>query len=717
MNLTAKPEAGQPYPLGATWDGNGTNFALFSASAESVELCLFDPQGEETRIPVREMTDHVWHCYLPGLGPGAEYGYRIYGPFDPGEGHWFNPAKLLLDPYARCLTGPVLYDPVLVAHQGHGAEITPDPRDSARAMPRCIVTGPGSDDHARPLRPGTAWQDTIVYEGHVKGLSQLDGTLPAEARGTFAGLAGPRLLDHLSRLGITAIELLPVQAMMTEAHLVDKGLTNYWGYNSIGFFVPEPRYLGGDVRSGASEFRAMVDRFHDAGIEVILDVVYNHTAEADELGPMLSFRGIDNASYYRLIPGDRGQYINDTGTGNTLNTSHPRVIQMVMDSLRYWAEDMNVDGFRFDLATALGREANGFDPDAGFFDTLRQDPVLADCKLIAEPWDVGPGGYQLGRFPAGFSEWNDRFRDGVRRFWRGDEGILPDLAARLLGSADVFDHNGRRPWTSVNFVTAHDGFTMRDTVSYKARHNLANGEGGADGHSENYSANYGVEGPSDDAEIEELRWRQMRNMAAALFMSQGTPMWLAGDEIGNSQAGNNNAYAQDNETGWINWTAGHGEEDQFFRFVAHAISVRRSDPLIPFPRFFHGEPVFHNVDRNVAWLAPSGEEMTEGDWTRSSARAIALHLQSPIEGEGGDTPAATLILLNSEETAVSFRLPNPPDDLAWQRVLDTDDPEFRQATDLLPGGTDFTAAGRSLAVFRAVTSPASLQTAVSMPTA
>ena len=678
MDQLPKPEPGRPWPLGATIEAGGTNFALFSAHAEKVELCLFSESGKETRIALPEMTDQIWHGFVPGVGPGTQYGYRVHGPFKPDQGHWFNPAKLLIDPYARALSGRVAYDPLHVAFSQSKDRLKADRRNSAPVVPKGIVMETGYDwGDDRP--PATPWTDTIIYEGHVKGLTRLDETVPAEQRGTFAGMAGPRMLDHLNGLGVTAVELLPVQAFMSEAHLAPKGLVNYWGYNSIGFFAPDPRYgAAGDPDGLLDEFRAMVRRFHSAGIEVLLDVVYNHTAEADHLGPMLAFRGIDNASYYHLVPGNQRHYINDTGVGNTLDTSHPRVMQMVLDSLRYWVKEMHVDGFRFDLAASLGRESHGFDPNGGFLDALRQDPVLARVKLIAEPWDVGPGGYQLGHFPAGMAEWNDRFRDSVRRYWRGDEAVLPDLAARLLGSADVFDHDGRRPWSSINFVTAHDGFTLKDTVSYAHRHNQANGEDGRDGHSENHSANYGMEGASEDPEIEALRQRQMRNIAATLLLAQGTPMLLAGDEIANSQGGNNNAYAQDNETAWIDWQAAGKDDEAFCRFLTYAVQVRKSDPLITHQNFFHGEKVFRNGDRNVAWFTPQGEEKTEQDWRNAHARAIALRLQSPVRtSDGGTEAAATLILLNAHTEEIDFVLPSAPADMIWQRVLDTADPEFR----------------------------------------
>ena len=496
---------GRPYPLGATFDGGGTNFSLFSANATLVELCLCSEQGREIeRIPLPEYTDEVWHGYLPEVGPGQLYGYRVHGPYAPEQGHRFNPAKLLLDPYAKLIAKRLRWSDALMGYRvGSGRlDLSQDRRDSAHAMPKAVVTGPPftwGDDQ----RPDIPWSETVIYEANPRGLTMAHPDVPVAQQGLFAGLAAPPILDHLTRLGITAIELLPVQAFLDEPHLLDKGLTNYWGYNTIGFFAPEPRYLGD---GGILDFQSMVRRFHDAGIEVILDVVYNHTAEGNELGPTLSFRGIDNASYYRLHADNPRYYVNDTGCGNTLNMAHPRVLQMVLDSLRYWVEVMRVDGFRFDLASVLGRESYGFDPNSGFFDAIRQDPVLSTKKLIAEPWDIGPGGYQLGGFPPGFGEWNDRYRDTIRRFWRGDDGMLPDLARSLLGSSDLFERRGRRlPFSSVNFITSHDGFTLNDLVSYDHKHNEANGEDNHDGHDANHSWNHGAEGPSDDPVIQELR--------------------------------------------------------------------------------------------------------------------------------------------------------------------------------------------------------------------
>ncbi|MFM2043427.1 MAG: glycogen debranching enzyme GlgX, partial [Pseudomonadota bacterium] len=605
---TVRP--GRAYPLGATWDGFGVNFALFSAHAERVELCLFDETGnrEIERVTLPDCTDEVWHGYLPDARPGLLYGYRVHGPYDPCRGHRFNPHKLLLDPYAKALVGGIRWSDAHFAYRVGSAreDLSFDRRDNARGMPKCRVIDPaftwGPD---RP--PAVPWADTVIYEAHVRGLTRLHGGVAKPLRGTFAGLAGQPVIDHLKAIGVTAIELLPVHAYADERHLVEKGLRNYWGYASVGFFAPEPAYMSGRT---TREFKTMVARLHDAGIEVILDVVYNHTGEGNHLGPTLSFRGIDNASYYLLNPHDRRFYVDHTGTGNSLNIAHPRVLQMVMDSLRYWVEEMHVDGFRFDLATTLAREPHGYDPGSGFLDAVRQDPVLSRVKLIAEPWDVGPGGYRVGQFPPGWGEWNDRFRDTVRRYWRGDEGMLPELAARLTGSADLFEHGKRKPWASVNYVTAHDGFTLMDTVSYAHKHNEANLEGNRDGHDANFSANYGVEGASDDPAVRALRLRQARNLMATLLLSQGTPMVLGGDELLRTQQGNNNAYCQDNPISWVDWTAGGVDGAEMTAFVARLTALRRAHPVLRRGRFLHGRERSADGIADIAWITPQGMEKT-----------------------------------------------------------------------------------------------------------
>ena len=625
---------GLPFPLGATWDGLGVNFALFSSYATKVELCLFDNDGrrELERVELPEYTDEVWHGYLPDARPGTVYGYRVYGPYEPMAGHRFNPNKLLLDPYAEMLVGQLCWSD---AHFGYRIgsskeDLSFDRRDSAAGMPKCRVVDPAFTwGNTQP--PRVPWERTIFYETHVRGYTMLHPAVPHELRGTFSGLAHDAVVRYIKSLGVTAIELLPIHAFVDDRHLLDRGLRNFWGYNSIGFFAPHPRYMATLL---ANEFKQMLAHFHEAGIEVILDVVYNHTAEGNEKGPTLSFKGIDNTSYYKLRPDNPRYYINDTGSGNTLNLSHPRVLQMVTDSLRFWATEMRVDGFRFDLATILGREPYGFDEGGGFLDSCRQDPVLSGVKLIAEPWDIGPGGYQVGHFPPGWAEWNDRYRDTVRAFWKGDEGKLPDLASRLTGSSDFFNRRGRKSWASVNFITAHDGFTLNDLVSYDDKHNEANGEGNRDGHSDNHSWNHGVEGPTDDPEIRALRERQMRNMLATLLLSQGTPMILAGDEFGRSQCGNNNSYAQDSEISWIRWDEINDGNRALIEFVRQLIALRQALPLLRRSRFFVGE---HNPEldiKDVSWLTPAGAEMGIEQWHDPRARCLGVLLDGRAQATG-----------------------------------------------------------------------------------
>ncbi|MBX3501676.1 MAG: glycogen debranching protein GlgX [Alphaproteobacteria bacterium] len=648
---------GAPHPRGATWDGLGINFAVFSAHAARIELCIFDPSGrrEIKRLPLPEYTDEVWHGYLPGEHAGLVYGYRAYGPYEPTRGHRFNPHKLLLDPYARRLTGELRQSDALYGYRVNSAraDLSFDRRDSAPGMLKAVVAEDGfnwGDD--RP--PRIPWSDTVIYEAHPRGLTMLRDDLRLPDRGTFAALSDPKLIDHLRRLGITALELLPVHAFVQDRHLLQKGLRNYWGYNSIGFFCVEPRYVG---EGGANEMRAAVRRLHAAGIEVILDVVYNHTAEGSELGPTLSFRGLDNASYYWLVADNPRYCVNDTGTGNTLNLSHPRVLQLVTDSLRYWVNDFHVDGFRFDLGVTLGREAHGFDPRSGFFDVLRQDPVLAQVKLIAEPWDVGPGGYQLGQQPPGFAEWNDRFRDGVRRFWRGDDNMRSDFSARIAGSSDFFDRRGRRPWASINYVASHDGFTAADIVRYAERHNEANGESSNDGHAENYSSNWGVEGPSNDAKIEAIRDRVLHAMLATVFLAQGTPMLLAGDEFGRSQHGNNNAYCQDNEISWLDWKLAASNKGRALSgFVARLIALRRAHPVLRCTTFLHGreEPVPGVLD--IAWFDEEGRPIGEQDWKNPMAHLLVLRRAS--KGDDGTVDVLTTFF-NAAAEDRAFRLPPP----------------------------------------------------------
>lgn len=663
MRVAAALGRGRAWPLGATPEAGGVNFAVFSAHAERVELCLFDAAGAETRLEMPEREGGIWHGWLEGAGPGLCYGYRVHGPWAPEEGHRFNPAKLLLDPYARALSGHPRWAPELMGHRAGESDLLRDGRDSAPFMVRGIVTAPFGAP--LPAGPGVPFEETVIYEAHVKGLTCRHPA--AVAPGTFLGLGSAPVVEHLVKLGVTAVELLPVQAFITDAFLAGKGMVNYWGYQTLGFFAPDPRYLhAGRI----DEFRQMVARLHEAGIEVILDVVYNHSCEGNELGPTLSFRGLDNASYYRLQP-DRRYYVNDTGTGNTLRLDHPMVLRMVMDSLRYWAGEMGVDGFRFDLGATLGRRDEGFDPAAPFFQALAQDPVLAGRKLIAEPWDVGPGGYRLGEFPSPFREWNDRFRDTVRQFWRGDPGSAAGLAARIAGSAGEFDHGGRAATSSVNLLTAHDGFTLADVVSYARRHNEANGEGNRDGHSENYSANCGAEGPSEDAAIVAARARRVRAMLATLMLSQGTPMLLAGDELGQSQGGNNNAYAQDNETAWLDWTAA---DQGLVAFVARLIALRRAHPVLRQARFLHARAREADGREDLLWHHPSGRGMEEGDWGDPGLRMVIAELRM-----ASGTPAhaacrdVVLAVFNAgEEAGVS--VPAPPEGRTWRLVLDSADP-------------------------------------------
>ena len=691
---------GQPWPLGATWDGKGVNFALFSAHAEKVELCLFDAAGvrEIDRITLPEYTDEVWHGYLPDARPGTLYGYRVYGPYDPRNGHRFNPNKLVLDPYAKAFYGRFLQTEAIFGYRigSPREDLSFDRRDSARAMPKCRVVD-GSFQWGDDRPPNHPWPDTIVYEAHVRGFTMRHPALPQPLRGTCAGLGSEPVIAYLQSLGITAIELLPVQTRFDEPHLLQHGLKNYWGYNTIGFFAPDPQLLSTGL---SAEFKTMVRQLHDAGIEVILDVVYNHTAEGNHMGPTLCFRGVDNASYYRLLPDDRRHYINDTGTGNTLNLSHPRVLQMVLDSLTYWVEQMHVDGFRFDLAATLGREDHGFDQGSGFFDTIRQAPTLQHVKLIAEPWDIGPGGYQVGHFPPGWAEWNDRYRDAVRRYWRGDERMLPELAARLSASADFFDHRGRRPWASVNFVTAHDGFTLNDLVSYNDKHNEANQENNQDGHSENLSFNFGAEGPTEDPAILEQRDRQKRNFLATLLLSQGTPMMLAGDEIAHSQGGNNNAYCQDNEITWIDWSL-LDSQASLLEFARKLTALRHAHPVLRRTRFLHGNFSCARGIKDITWFTPQGAEKTSEQWMDPVARCIGVLLNgqaSPTIGSHGALieDDLLLIILNSHHEVVEFTLPGIPVEGEWTRLIDTAAPDAEPAA--FAQGAVLPIAGRSVTV-------------------
>ena len=678
--------AGRPAPLGATPMAGGGNFAVFSEHATRMTLCLFDDGGRETRIDLPERDGHIWHGHLDGVGAGQLYGYRAHGPYRPDEGHRFNPNKLLIDPYAKRLTAhPVWHDALMGYTVGSAAaDLTFDTRDSARYMPKCVVEAPV---FAAADRPATPLRETVVYEAHVRGLTRLLSSVADP--GTFAALGSDAVLDHLTKLGITAIELLPIHAFLNDRFLVEKGLTNYWGYQTIGFFAPDPRYLGnGEI----AEFRHMVDRLHGAGIEVILDVVYNHTGEGSELGPTLSFRGLDNASYYRLHRDPR-YYINDTGTGNTVNVGHPMVLRLVMDSLRYWVEVMGVDGFRFDLCSVLGRTPSGFDPGASFFDAVRQDPVLARVKLIAEPWDIGPGGYQLGAYPPPFLEWNDKYRDGVRRFWRGDPGRAPDLADRITGSARQFDHSGRAATTSLNFITAHDGFTLADVVSYSKKRNEANEEQGRDGHSENFSDPMGAEGPSDDPAIRARRIRRRRNMMATLLLSQGTPMILSGDEMGHSQGGNNNAYNQDNPTTWLDWQAA---DHAFLDFTRRLIAFRKAHPILRQRLFLHSRERLIDGVEDLFWRRADGTPMGTADWHDPARDFVAVELRT---ASGTPYYAAAEYAIFAAFNAGRARqvvLPDPPAGQIWCQQIDTADPDLIQAR--RPEGA-FAMAEESIAVF------------------
>jgi len=664
--------AGAPEPLGATCHDGGVNFALYSAHAERVELCLFDESGlhETGRYSLPECSDGVWHGFLPGVRAGQKYGYRVHGPYAPESGHRFNAHKLLIDPYARLLAGDLIWSEASYAfRQGdEGEDLSFDSRDSAQFTPKGVVVD-GALERPDVSAPAVPWNDTVIYETHVRGFTMRHPELSPELRGTFAGLGQKCVIDYLKALGITSVELLPVQAFADDHFLVRQGLHNYWGYSTLSYFAPQTSYLG---TGGLGSFRHMVRALHEAGIEVILDVVYNHTAEGNRTGPTLSFRGIDNASYYRLQPDNPRDYIDYTGCGNTLDFDHPRVIALALDSLRYWADEMQVDGFRFDLAATLARSGEVFDVDAPFLRAVAADPLLAKCKLIAEPWDLGPDGYRLGGFPPEWAEWNDRFRDSVRGFWRGDAGTLPEFARRLHGSGDLFGHPERGPWASVNMVTSHDGFTLRDLVSYAERHNEANGEDNRDGHQDNLSANYGVEGASFDSVVQALRDRQRRNLLASVFLSQGTPMLLAGDEIGRSQGGNNNAYCQDNETSWLDWS-GVDSDSGFFAFVRDLIALRASHPVLRRQRFAHGaERTPLNDFADIEWLREDGLTMSEDDWHDEGRRCVGMLLSEFLPAEQTRAAEDTiLVILNAGEQALDFVLPDGAIATGWRCVLAT----------------------------------------------
>ncbi len=666
---------GTAYPLGATYDGSGTNFAIFSEVAEQVELCLFDDDGSETKITMPEVDALIWHVFLPGIEPGQRYGYRVHGPNDPSQGQRCNPNKLLLDPYSKAIDGKFEWDQSLFGYN-FGDEDSRNDDDSAAHMPKSVVINPFFDWGVdRP--PKRQYADSVIYEAHVKGLTELHPDVPEELRGTYAGVAHPVVIDHLKALGVTAIELMPVHHFANDSTLQDKGLSNYWGYNTIGFLAPDAKYSSSSTPGGqVQEFKAMVRALHAADIEVILDVVYNHTAEGNHLGPTLSFRGIDNQAYYRLMDDDHRYYMDYTGTGNSLNVRHPHSLQLIMDSLRYWVTDMHVDGFRFDLAATLAREFYDVDRLSSFFELVQQDPTVSQVKLIAEPWDIGPGGYQVGNFPPQWTEWNGKYRDTVRDFWRGEPGTIGEFAARLTGSADLYEHSARRPVASINFVTAHDGFTLRDLVSYNEKHNEANGEDNNDGESHNRSWNCGVEGPTEDEQIKELRARQQRNFIATLFLSQGVPMMCHGDELGRTQGGNNNGFCQDNEITWIDWANADAGLTAFTREVA---TLRREHPTFRRRRFFDGRPVRgKGKDQlpDIAWLQPDGNLMAEEDWDSGFGRAVAVFLNGAgITGtdERGEriTDDSFLLCFSAHDEDIDFTMPGDGASGEWQVVLDT----------------------------------------------
>ncbi|KAA0972710.1 glycogen debranching protein GlgX [Aureimonas fodinaquatilis] len=693
-------QSGRPYPLGATWDGLGVNFAIFSSTATKVELCLFDPEGKKEieRIELPEYSDEIFHGYLPDARPGWIYGYRVHGPYEPDAGHRFNPNKLLLDPYAKAHVGALQWDQSIFGYTigSPDGDLSFDERDSAQFVPKARVVD-SAFTWGEDRRPRIPWESTIFYETHVKGFTQRHPSVTDTDRGKFAALMNSDVVAYIKSLGVTSVEFLPIHSFVDDSYLVDKGLRNFWGYNTLGFFAPDPRYLTGP---SINEFKEVVAAFHHANLEVILDVVYNHTAEGNENGPTISFKGIDNTTYYRLMPDNPRYYINDTGTGNTVNTSHPRVMQLVMDSLRYWAGEMRVDGFRFDLATILAREPTGFSEESSFLHACQQDPLLSQVKLIAEPWDCGPGGYQVGRFPPGWAEWNDGYRDTVRAFWRGDDAMAPQLADKISASADIFDKRGRKPWASVNFITAHDGFTLHDLVCYNDKHNEANGEDNRDGHSHNLSNNYGHEGPSDDAELTELRFRQLRNFFGTLLFSRGTPMLLAGDEFARTQGGNNNAYAQDNEIGWIDWDVTDEGRD-LAQFVQKLIRLRQALPMLRRGRFLHGDYDEDLGVKDVAWITPAGVEFEDADWDDSNTRCLGVLVDGRAQSAGirrVGTDATMLLVFNAHHDVVNFRLPAAAGGINWRMVIDTNQPE----QDELPSfefETEYMVTGRSFLVF------------------
>lgn len=671
---------GEAYPLGSTYDGAGTNFALFSDVAEKVELCLIDREQNEERIELEEVDAHIWHCYLPGVQPGQRYGYRVYGPYDPANGHRCDPSKLLVDPYAKAFDGQFDGHPSLFSYDITDPD-NPDGRneeDSLMHTMRSVVINPFFD-WANDRAPKTPYHETVIYEAHVKGMTMTHPDVPEELRGTYAGLAHPAIINYLKDLGITAIELMPVHQFLQDDRLRELGLRNYWGYNTFGFFAPHQDYAAATKPGGAvSEFKGMVRAFHEAGIEVILDVVYNHTAEGNHLGPTIAFRGIDNAAYYRLVEGDKRHYMDYTGTGNSLNVRHPHSLQLIMDSLRYWVSEMHVDGFRFDLASTLARELHDVDRLSAFFDLVQQDPIVSQVKLIAEPWDIGEGGYQVGNFPPLWTEWNGKYRDTVRDFWRGEPATLGEFASRLTGSSDLYANNGRRPTASINFVTAHDGFTLNDLVSYNEKHNMANGEDGRDGESHNRSWNCGVEGPTDDEDIKKLRRQQQRNFLTTLLLSQGTPMIAHGDELSRTQGGNNNVYCQDSEISWMDWKFVEENKD-LVEFTRRLLEIRRDHPVFRRRRFLAGGPLGEDMeDRDIAWLNPEGRLMTQSDWGFTAGKSIMVYLNGNAIAEPDErgqrvTDGSYLLCFNAYHEDIDFTLPDASLGGSWKLQIDTTD--------------------------------------------
>ncbi len=697
---------GKPFPLGAMWDGQGTNFSLFSENAERVELCLFDERDAETRVELIEQTAHVWHSYLPGVGPGQRYGYRVHGPYAPEQGHRFNPAKLLIDPYAKAIEGAIGWNranTLPYVPDGDDADLQPDDQDDAEAIPKCVVVDETFDweDDVWP-RPQVPWHRTVIYEVHVKGFTKRHPGVRDDLRGTYAGLASDESIAYLKSLGVTTVELLPIHHIADEQFVADKGLSNYWGYSSIGYLAPHALYAATGTRGEqVREFKGMVKAFHRAGLEVILDVVYNHTAEGNHRGPMLSFRGVDNAAYYRLVPDDPRYYMDFTGTGNSLNPVHPSVLRLIMDSLRYFVMECRVDGFRFDLASALAREFYDVDRLSAFFDIIHQDPVLSQVKLIAEPWDVGPGGYQVGNFPVLWTEWNGLYRDTMRDFWRGGASVA-DFATRFTGSSDLYQSDGRTPFASINFVTAHDGFTLADLVSYNEKHNDANQEGNRDGSDDNRSWNFGVEGPTDDPEIRALRARQQRNFLTTLFLSQGVPMLLGGDELGRTQHGNNNAWCQDNELSWFDWTLSQ-EQEELLAFTRRLVRLRAAHPVFRRSRFLEGRPVAESPLPDVWWFRPDGRRMTRRDWQQAEGHRLGVFLNGaamserapdgePIEDD------SFLLLFNAFHEPVVFTLPPPRFGRRWELELSTIDPNAEPA--VYPGRGLVPLEPRSIVILR-----------------